>query len=250
MSEILRCLDEQLQGRGGEVLSDVRIGLGYTAVQLESRGAGLAYTFRGDLSAECTVFRRLRPLAGRRASEVLPFLSSSDKLEVAVALATANALASLDPAQAIEKDVLDALELFPSDQVVMVGYFEPLVKPLKERVRELRVFDLVPRGEALPAGESAREWLARSDVALITSTTLINGTLEPLLDAAGDCRQVALVGASTPLVPSAFAGTPVTHLSGVRVTDPEEVLRVVSEGGGMPFFKKHVRKVVVAVGDR
>ena len=42
-----------------------------------------------------------------------------------------------------------------------------------------------------------------------------------------------------------FAATPVTMLSRVVVTTPAEVLRVVSEGGGMRQFSPHVRKVTI-----
>jgi hypothetical protein len=51
-------------------------------------------------------------------------------------------------------------------------------------------------------------------------------------------------------VPEAFAGTPVDLLSGVIVERPEEILRTVSEGGGMRQFKGHVRKVNLAVDRR
>lgn len=248
MSKILTRLSQYLCPRAQETeVRDVRMGLGYTAVQLDSGAAGVAYTFRQDLPLGCTVYRGPRPVAGRKASEVLARLTSPDRLEVALGLATANALATEGQEGAREGDVLDLLELRPSDEVAMVGHFEPLVQPLRERTRELRVFELSPRAEGLFPGEAAFEWLPRSQVALITSTSLINDTLEPLLEAARGCRQVALVGASTPLVPQVFAGTPVTHLSGVQVTDPEGILRVVSEGGGMRFFKALVRKVVVPV---
>jgi hypothetical protein len=40
-----------------------------------------------------------------------------------------------------------------------------------------------------------------------------------------------------------FADTPVTFLSGVVVVCPQEILRIVSEGGGMKFFKNNVKKV-------
>lgn len=56
-----------------------------------------------------------------------------------------------------------------------------------------------------------------------------------------------MLGASTPLRAEAFAATNVTMLSGVVVTAPAEVLRVVSEGGGMRQFRPHVLKVTVKV---
>ena len=117
-------------------------------------------------------------------------------------------------------------------------------------MRALRVFELGPKAEGIFPGEAAAEWLQRSDVALITSTALINGTLEGLLAAAGACREVVLLGPSTPLLPQVFAGTPVTHLSGVQVTDPDGLLRVVSEGGGMRSFRGLVQKVVLPVARR
>jgi len=78
---------------------------------------------------------------------------------------------------------------------------------------------------------------------VITSTSIVNQTIDRLLEAACNCREVVLLGASTPLVPPAFAGTPVTLLSGVVVLDPGEILRRVSEAGGTRSFKGHVQKL-------
>ncbi len=77
-------------------------------------------------------------------------------------------------------------------------------------------------------------------------SAILTSTLDALIDAARDCREVAIIGASTPLLAEAFQRTPVTLLSGVVADDPE-VLQVVSEGGGMREFKKHVRKVSLAL---
>jgi uncharacterized protein (DUF4213/DUF364 family) len=104
----------------------------------------------------------------------------------------------------------------------------------------------VPTGLLRPQ-EEAVEHLPRCPVAVITATSIINHTIDALLDAARACRQVALVGASTPLVAEAFAATGVTLLSGVVITAPDEILRVVSEGGGMRQFGPHVRKVTARV---
>jgi hypothetical protein len=54
---------------------------------------------------------------------------------------------------------------------------------------------------------------------------------------------VTLLGPSTPLLPEAFADTPVTWLSGIRIENPAQVLRVVSEGGGTRTFSPYVQKV-------
>ena len=64
-----------------------------------------------------------------------------------------------------------------------------------------------------------------------------------ILNAARSCWEVVLLGASTPFIPDAFAGTAATFLSGVIITRPQEILRIVSEGGGVRSFKNNVRKV-------
>jgi uncharacterized protein (DUF4213/DUF364 family) len=52
-----------------------------------------------------------------------------------------------------------------------------------------------------------------------------------------------MLGASTPIIPEIFHDTNVTMLSGVVVKNPKDVLRIVSEGGGMSLFKSHVTKI-------
>jgi uncharacterized protein (DUF4213/DUF364 family) len=71
--------------------------------------------------------------------------------------------------------------------------------------------------------------------------------LEALLEAARTHREVVLLGPSTPLVSEVFLGTPVTWLSGIRLTHPTGVLRVVSEGGGTPEFLPFSRKVNIRI---
>ncbi|MBN2357996.1 MAG: DUF364 domain-containing protein [Deltaproteobacteria bacterium] len=227
-------------------VAEVRIGLGYTAVRLADERTGVAYTFRDLAQGGCSVFHGLRPLAGRSASDLLPLLESRDAIEAAVALACANALANQRHPVQVEGDVLERLDLGPDDDVAMVGNFGPLVEELQRRARSLTIFERVstPSGLLRPQEEAAAA-LPRCQIALITATSIINHTVDALLDAARGCRQVALLGASTPLVAEAFAGSGVTLLSGVVVTAPAEILRIVSEGGGMQQFGPHVRKVTV-----
>jgi len=226
-------------------VAEARIGLGYTAVVLEDGRTGVAYTFRDGLPDGCSVFRGLRPLAGRSAVELLALLESNVALEAGVGLACANALANCGGHGQLEGDVLEHLDLRREDRVGIVGRFGPLIDALPARVRSLTVYERVdrPTGMLRPQEEALTD-LPRCDVALVTATSIINRTVDGLLDAASSCREVALLGASTPLLPQVFAGR-VTLLSGVVVDDSRGVLQVVSEGGGMRQFGPYVRKVAV-----
>jgi uncharacterized protein (DUF4213/DUF364 family) len=237
------------EARGVRV-QDVRIGLGYTAVRLGDGRTGVAYTFRDLARGGCSVFRGARPLVGRLADELLAFLESSDAIEAAVGLACANALANREGLGELHGDILEHLEVTPEDEVAMIGNFAPLLEGLRLQARSLTVFERLdgPGSRELRADHEAPEVLARSSVALITATSLLNGTLDTILKAARNCRVVALLGASTPLVPEVFEGTCVTLLSGVVVHQPEGVLQVVSEGGGMRQFGPSIRKVSLRLG--
>lgn len=225
-------------------VTDVRIGLGYTAVELASGHVGVAYTFRDATQGCCCAFQSTHPLSGRPASELATLLKSTDPIQAAVGLACVNALANGVDERFCEGDILGHLELDPDDHVGMVGHFEPLVAGLKARVGSLTIFDrkASPDNNIRPADE-ALETLPRCQVALITATTIINHSIDGLLASADSCREVAIIGASTPMLPGAFSAANVTLLSGVVVQEPKEVLRVVSEAGGMRQFKPYVRKV-------
>jgi len=228
----------------GKRIADLRIGLGYTSALLNDGKAGVAYTFKESLPDGCSVFTGNRPLAGKSIQQVINYIGSPVLLESSVGIAVANALINREREGEKEGDVLDILKLDKDDRVGMVGFFGPLVAPLKKRVRELTIFERSIRmAKGFSPAEKAVEELPACDIALITSTSLINGTMDSLIDSARKCREIVLLGASTVLAPEIFQPLGVTLLSGVIVTDPPTILQIVSEGGGMRFFKGHIKKV-------
>ena len=110
-------IKDQLMSRAkGVKVRDVRIGLGYTAVLLENGQAGLAFTFNESMKKGCTIFTGLHPLAGRDASELLAFLGSDDKIEMAVALATQDWVAAV-----AEASIAAAEERIAAAEAVVAG---------------------------------------------------------------------------------------------------------------------------------
>jgi len=174
----------------------------------------------------------------------LDYIGSPVAVESAVGIATANALVNYQRDLDKRGDVLDILDIKKEDRVGMVGFFGPLVPTLKQLARELVIFEQTPaKANGLLPAELANKELPACDIALITSTSLINGTLESLLEASRKCREIVLLGASTLLLPDIFEPLGVTLLSGVIITDAPGILQIISEGGGMRFFKGHIQKV-------
>lgn len=231
------------------VATDVRIGLGYTAVQLNNGRVGLAAT-PDTRSLCCTHVRSAGTLTGSPARELLSMLiDPMQDIARAVGLATANALLSTLPhPEGIPGEALSLLEVRKTDRVAMVGYFRPVAAALRERGCVLDIIELKP--EEYPetiSPEAGRESLALCDVAIITGTCFINGTCDGVLAQLHRPRTVVILGPSTPLCPPIFRGTPVTQVSGAWVRDPDKTLLVVSEGGGTQAFKNLLDFITIPV---
>jgi uncharacterized protein (DUF4213/DUF364 family) len=225
-------------------VADVRIGLGYIAVLLDNGNAGLAYTFLDEATGGCSVYRNIRPLAGRPAADLLELFTAGGRIEAALALATANALFNR-PGRAYQPgDILEHLRIGPEDHVGMVGHFGPLVPAIRKQAAALHIFEQIalPQGGLLPVA-AAEDLLPDCQVVMLTSTSLINATADRLLELARGCREVVFLGASTPLCADVFKDTGVSLLSGVTVDNSGAILQIVSEGGGMRYFKGAIDKV-------
>ncbi len=222
-------------------VADVRIGLGYTAVRLDSGAAGVAWTPK-VAATSCSHLQKAGNLAGSAAADVLALLVDTAPLARAVGLATANALlASVPQEQVSQEEIIDSLALTTQDHVVMVGYFAPLLGKLKQSGCKLDIVELNPdHGTETLTPEQGDVALATCSVAIITGTSLINGTFTQINSALGQPRAAVLLGPSSPLLADAFSTTKITHLAGSRVTDAEAVLKVVSEGGGTLLMKPYI----------
>jgi len=104
--------------------------------------------------------------------------------------------------------------------VALIGSF-PFVSRLRSCVGELFVLELQPKDNELPA-EAAPDILPQADVIAITSMTLINHSLENLLNLCKPQSTVLLLGPSTPLSPMLFEHG-IDVLSGSVVTDIDGV---------------------------
>jgi len=228
----------------GRTVRRVCIGLGYTAVVLDDGSCGVAYTFAEEAGGHCAAMDRAGGLAGSDAAEVAQLSQAHDAVSAGVGMACINALLRPEPAAA-EADVRQRLEARPGDVVGMVGYFRPLVPVFREAGATLHIFERQPQG---PDSQVRADWAAplmlpACDIAVISATTLINRTLDHLLECAAGARQRIVVGPTAPLVSAPFRERGVTLISGVEVVDADRMLEIVAEGGGTRQFGRAVRKL-------
>ncbi len=242
------------------------VGLFFTGVKLDTGVTGACATpLRSIPDAVCCPSSAMAmpfpgKLRGRLARDLLRETAAPSGIRRAVGVAAMNALADMcwerrAPAGVVLRtgvDAYDAAEIQPGENVVVVGAFVPFLKSLKRAHQRFTVLEMdsaTLKPDELPyfrPAEEAGSVVPDADVVLITGTTLLNNTLENLLELCRPQARVVLVGPTVGLVPDAFLRRGVDVLGGVRVTAPDAFLDVLTEGGsGYHFFGRSAEKVVL-----
>jgi uncharacterized protein (DUF4213/DUF364 family) len=250
-----RVYDLALPRLEGKNIKEVRVGLGLMAVALDDGALGVTYVLRKETVDGCSLLPQGGNLIGMPAQEIAGWaLRGNNVISSAMGLAVLNSVAEFENLKQIKNthssDAAFSIEIKPDDAVGVIGHIGPIIFNLKNKVQSLFVFE---RGENLPGGvypESREpELLPGCRVVFVSSTSLINRTLENVLSYCTGARDVVMVGSSTPLYPQAFRGTRVTVLSGTRwlpeYRDP--ILTGISQCAGIRQLIQYAQKISVRV---
>lgn len=270
---LYQLVNEVLHPYPDATLIDLRIGLRYTAVVMEigienrSPSCGLAATILPEHSVNngCCCCNVPGPCIGKTIKELLSMLTFSDPLHRTILLGICNAVLCADSneqscsnKQTLHgKDVKDKkniiVDLCQGRTVAMVGFFKPVAQRLFGSVASLGIMEKnMHRHEevsSLGAILETVDQLSDYETVIITATTLINDTFSTLLSHCPNAGTIILMGPSTPLAPQFFRRTcpTLTVLSGRTITDTNDVLRVVSQGGGTPELSPSTRKIDIVL---
>ena len=242
------------------------LGLFFTGVKLSDASGGICATLSKSVpEAVCcpSSSSQVNPpgkLRGCKAVEFLEDLHARSPLRRILAIAVLSALcasarrASPSAGYTIRRGV-DALDVFmvsPDAHVVVVGAFVPVIKAMKSRGQSFCILEQDPatlKPDELPfyaPADCAPQEVPKADLLVITGTTLINDTLEPILAAAKPTANIVVVGPTASLAPEALFRRGVTLVGGVEVTDPDLLLDLLAEGAsGYHFFGKAAERIVM-----
>ncbi|HHU31533.1 MAG TPA: DUF364 domain-containing protein [Clostridia bacterium] len=250
-----RIYDMALPRLKGRTVKEVRIGLELMAVELDNGLIGVTYVLRKEIVHACAALPQAGKLIGMPAELLAQgVLRGNNVIVVALGLAVLNAVAPFDELKQSNNsrgpDAAFAVEIQSTDTVGIVGHIGPLIANLKGKVQRLLIFERDDglNGQVYP--ESAEpELLPECQVIFISSTTLINKTLENVLKYCSKARDIVMVGSSTPLYPTAFCETGVTVLSGTKwlSSNREAILNGISQCASMKQLIKYGQKYSVKV---
>jgi len=221
---ILENLLDSLEGDAP--IRNVLVGVHWTLVC--SRRCGLASTINNHLPHGRAAVRDVGSLHQKSARQLAEYARSDNLLEASLGVAAINSLLPVDESQAVEINALHILSEHGRDKnVALVGHF-PFIPRLRPMVGQLWVIELNPAADDHPA-EAAAELIPLADVVAITSSALINHSLDDLLAFCRPESLVMMLGPSTPLSPVLF-NHGVDILAGSIVVDEASVVRSVGQG--------------------
>jgi uncharacterized protein (DUF4213/DUF364 family) len=212
---------------------------------LDNSYVGLCHTPTEDIGH--SHWGRGRDFHGFKALEIARLANSFDMIERTVGIATLNALSQhLMDSEGYERqvgvDIFDAIEAKEDDSAAVVGYIRPVVGKLRSKVREVHVFERNPqlRGDALP-DTFVDSILPEADIVVISGSSLVNGTLDRLLELSKKARVVVVAGPTAGMLPEPLFERSVNVVAGVRAKGPE-VMEAVAEAKPFVGFKELVEK--------
>lgn len=115
----------------------------------------------------------------------------------------------------------------------LVGFFGPLVERYIAQGKQITIIEQQP--ECVPADlpiqlYTSPEALAACDYILCTASTLINNTIESIVDAAGDPAKINLIGPSASGLPDLLFAMGIHSTGGFSVDNLDELIHSVLQG--------------------
>jgi len=242
-------------------ISDVRIGIYLTAVRLSDGSTGASATLTDD-KPFCAKIKRdfgdFTPLKIRGQS-VMALLESRKESNTILSLkmAVLNAISSeyiLSGNYKIiaDKDPFELLDINSRKTITVVGAFHSYIRKISETSNKLFVLEM--NEHALPQeykqffvpASDFKKILPVSDVVIITGQTLVNRTIDELLETITAGTQVIVTGPSSGILPDILFANKVTIIGAVKITNPDILFEIVSEGGtGFHLFEYCAQKICI-----
>jgi len=213
--------------------------------------SGLSSTLRGEERQHSDHADITVPDAGRllekTAGELADFALLEDSVAASIGMAAVNSMIEVDESKCVERGAVDLLvEKGRGRTIGVVGHFG-FVPKLRAAAKKLYVIEQRPRPGDLP-DTAAPDVLPSCDVVCLTATSFINHTIERLLPLC-EKAYVVLTGPTSPLAPALFHHG-IDAICGSRVTDPNAVLRLISQGACFKQVRGNgVRLLTMLAGD-
>jgi uncharacterized protein (DUF4213/DUF364 family) len=158
-----------------------------------------------------------------------------------------NAKLNYDNSYKGKTDIFDQIDFSHKKNIVMVGYFRPLVKKFKEARIDLAIFDkVINKDEMQIALELMEEYLAEARTVILTSTTIAHGTFESIIKQTPIDADILLLGPSSILHPDMLNYKSINSIYGAIFEKYDtRILDIIEQGKGTKVFLPLGSKVYI-----
>lgn len=241
-------------------VSKVVIGLGYTGVEVSAYDLepilGLTSTLPSIVnSADCSKIKFAGNLTNKKLFELLEWSYLAPSLEKIIGIATLNAVSQhilriKNSYSKLQGDLLYYLKINQDTSITIIGLMKPFIRKLVKKTRKITLVE-----DTISVPQEFKEFNFRTnidelekeeiftDILFCTGTSLINNTLEQILNLfRKKARKTIVMGPSVGLLPDILFDYGVSIVGGMEITNSEETLKILQEGGGTKLFKKFGKK--------
>ncbi len=232
-------------------VDDLVIGIFFTGVKLSTGHAGVAFTPSGEIPEAvcCPTSAARMPQAGnledKPVSEILKYSLDPNVLKSAIGVATLNALSQLiiESEQGVgypivkDTDGFDLLKIQPTETASLIGAFGPYIRRLKTMGNR---FFIVERNTQTLRPDEMKYYrpelevslaLKESEVVIVTGTAIVNHSIDTILSYVSNGKRTAIIGSTASMIPDAFFERSVSVMAGVRILEPDLMIKILKQGG-------------------
>lgn len=248
-------------------IEDLVIGIFFTGVKLSSGHAGVAGTPIGEIpEAVCCPTSAVQmpqagDLEGQPISEILKYALDANFLKSAIGVATLNAISQYlvenegqIGSQIVEDvDGFDLLEIQTHETVSLIGAFGQYIRRLKMMGNPFFVIEKNPqalRWDEMKYYKSESEMgavLGNSDVVISTGTAIVNHTIDNILSTIDNRQRMAIIGPTASMIPDAFFKMGAKVMAGVRILDPDLMIKILKQGGSAYHLLKECSEKIAFI---
>ncbi len=269
MKSILNQAYSHLDEKSVYTLKDLYIlkvlfGVNMTYVELSDKSIGIASTLHEKQTKPHKKFRHYGEFSpskysGQKVSDLFHTKVESDLVDT-LKIAVLNALSSKQRESSGYKiientDPIDLIKIISGQKITLVGAFRSYIDYLSEFDIELKVLELNEdifcdehKKFYVPANEY-KDILPKSDIVIVTGLTLINNTIDGILDSINPESKLIVVGPSANILPQILFDNGADIIGATKYSNPELLFKLISEGASAYHLFEYCAQKICIIND-
>lgn len=142
-------------------------------------------------------------------------------------------------------DIYSAINFNIYMQIVMIGYFRPLVSKFINNQIPITIFDLNEQDDMVTSMELQNEYLEIADCVILSATSIANNTFLDVVNATNSSCEIFILGPSAIIHPDMKLYKNIKYVFGSKFNKNDELLLgLIKEGYSTRDFLKYGKKVI------